>query len=574
MSREVIKLASVPNWTEDCGEEPGGRDFLGLQSVGEAILNALLPGLTNSTVHPRYYAFFAWVFKLANDQNIHAGKALSEHRFRYETALIYAAQATHATEIHNVVGIRDARTGPHRWIGASGQYGLYNSSWSDRVSAFPSANYRPSFASLRLLRVNSDGAISLLPEGKLLAEAFENQLAHSSAVRALAKAGPHPVRGTTLKQLHDDFCPCAVRSRGGADRPALIEVLFRFARPAQDQARRTEEDARRLSLAYLLHLVKECGRDAWDEGVLRTLLYYWQSPSKPYVPSSGLLRVAKAWRVFQAEQYERYALEALWAAFLRILAQHITLPFDLTETGRAIASQLGKNCFYQGQGLHLHSDLSDVTLEDLSSAILKAGARGLNPNSSGFFEESWRRYGCTAKVSEAAWASAIDDAFWNTGNAYSAFGAAVGLLVTLYLRWKRYDAAASGAEFLRIGGRLRLSLTKVMADLECRRDEPLPRVFSWLIEEYVVGQHLRVAAQKLAYEGIDTFWFCASEDGYRPNPERDISKAAPSYSGAKLWAARICLHDLNLIEIRKDSSSLCTREGRVVLQKALQTMAV
>jgi hypothetical protein len=324
----------------------------------------------------------------------------------------------------------------------------------------------------------------------------------------------------------------------------------------------------------LLHLVKECGRDAWDDRVLHTLLYYWQSPSKPYIPSPGLLKISEAWRVFQAEQYERYALETLWAAFLRILGQHINLPFDLTETGKAIASELGRSRFYQGLGLRLPSNLSDVTLEDLSAAILKAGARGLNPNSVDFFEESWRRFGSTAKASEAVWASEIDDAFRKTGNAYSAFGAAAGLLVSLWLRWRRYDTTASGAEFLKIGGRLRLSLAKVMTDLDSRRSEPLPRIFSWLLEEYVIGQHLRVAAQKLAYEGIDTFWFCASEDGYRLHPERDISKSAPSYSGPKLWAARICLHDLNLIEIRRDSSSRCTREGRAVLERVLQTTSV
>jgi hypothetical protein len=178
------------------------------------------------------------------------------------------------------------------------------------------------------------------------------------------------------------------------------------------------------------------------------------------------------------------------------LGPAIELPeIGADATGKAIASELGGSRFYQGLGLRLHSDLSDVTLEDLSAAILRAGARGLNPNSVDF----------------------------------------------------------------------------VMADLDSRRSEPLPRIFSWLLEEYVIGQHLRVAAQKLAYEGIDTFWFCASEDGYRLHPERDISKSAPSYSGPKLWAARICLHDLNLIEIRRDSSSRCTREGRAALERVLRS---
>ncbi len=571
MSANVSNLGAVPNWTEDTSEEAGGRDFLGLQSVGEAILDDLLPGLTNSTVHPRYYAFFTWAFKVANDTDVAAGKALTEHLFRYETALIYAAQATHGDGILSVVGIRDVRTGPHRWTGESRRYRVDKAAWSHRVSAFSSPYYRPSFTSLRLLRVNSDGTVSLLPEGQRLAEAFENQLAGSAAVRMLSKTGSRPVGGEVLKQLHDDFCPCAVRNRGGTDRPALIEVLFRFERSSQDPVRRKGEDARRSTLGYLLHLISKCGRDAWDdEDALRTLIYYWQSPSHAYVPEPGLRQTAEAWRVFQAQQYERYALETLWAAFLRILGQRVTLPFDLSAVGGAIASELMKSRFYQDRGLRLPSDLSGATLEDLSAAILKSAVPERRANGLTCFETSWRRLGPLAKGSEAFWVSEIQDALWNTGNAYWAFGAAVGLLVTLWLRWRCYAAGASGAEFLKVGGRLRLSLAKAMDDFESRRNESLPRVFSWLLEEYVVGQHLRVAAHKLASEGIDTFWFYASEEGYRVHPDRDVTESKPSYSGPKLWAARECLHDLNLIEVRGDSSCRCTREGRATLEKVLK----
>ncbi|MGA8504265.1 MAG: hypothetical protein WB762_01515, partial [Candidatus Sulfotelmatobacter sp.] len=71
---EKKAYSQIPDWTEDAGRPLGGRDFMGLQTVGETILNVLLPGLTNSTVHPRYYAFFSWVFKLASDAKIKVGK--------------------------------------------------------------------------------------------------------------------------------------------------------------------------------------------------------------------------------------------------------------------------------------------------------------------------------------------------------------------------------------------------------------------------------------------------------------------------------------------------------------------
>ncbi|MGA8440922.1 MAG: hypothetical protein WB714_22035, partial [Candidatus Sulfotelmatobacter sp.] len=100
---------------------------------------------------------------------------------------------------------------------------------------------------------------------------------------------------------------------------------------------------------------------------------------------------------------------------------------------------------------------------------------------------------------------------------------------------------------------------------------PLNRVFSWILEEYVIGQHLRVAAQKLATEGIDTFWFSATEDGYRLHPERNPSDARPTYSGTKIIAARSCLYDLGLIDSSRNSTYRCTNEGRNLLNAVLKS---
>ncbi len=561
----------VPDWTEDAGAGLGGRDFVGLQTVGETILNVLLPGLTNSTNHPRYYGFFSWVFKLARDAKIKVGKPLDAHLFLYETALIYAAQATHGEDIHNVVGIKSVRVGSHKWLGSTHEYSISRDRWENRVSAFSSPYYRPSFERLRLLRVKTDGTIVLKPEGQLLADAFEKQLTSPAAAR-LATLGSNRVSGRVLRKLHDDFCPCAVRRRSSSDRSSLIEVLFRLERPSQDPPQAEQERARRLSLAFVLHLVKECGRDAWDEDSLRTLIYYWQAPSRGYVPVPQLRRTAEEWRVFQAQQYERYAIETLWASFIRIVAHDIVVPFDLGKVSSEVVSVLNEQGYYRNRGLRLPGDLATTSLGDFSSAVLNAIKIGLTPRDSHFTEASWQKFRSASPFSEAAWVAEIKNALWKLGNPYQAFGAAVGLLAVLSLRWAGYRSTAPGSEFLRVGGQPRLSLGKVIGDFESRRNEPLSRVFSWILEEYVIGQHLRVAAQKLATEGIDTFWFCAMEDGYRLHSQRDPSDAHPTYSGAKIWAARSCLYDLRLIEIGPNSTYHCTDEGRDVLNAVLKSV--
>ncbi|MGA8506799.1 MAG: hypothetical protein WB762_14435, partial [Candidatus Sulfotelmatobacter sp.] len=538
---------------------------------GETILNVLLPGLTNSTVHPRYYAFFSWVFKLASDAKIKVGKPLVAHVFRYDTVLIYAAQAMHGEDIYRVVGIKSVREGPHKWLGASRKYSISRDQWQlNRVSAFSSPYYRPSFERLRLLLVEADGTIVLRPEGQILADAFERQLS-SRAAAALSKLGSNRVSGHVLRQLHDDFCPCGVRQMSRGDRSSLIEVLFRRERPSPDPAQAEQERARRLSLAFVLHLVKECGSDVWDGDSLRTLIYYWQSPSRAYFPAPQLRRTAEAWRVFQAQQYERYAIETLWASFVRIVARDIVVSFDLAKVSTQVISHLKEQRYYQNRGLRFARDLATTSLGEFSSAVLNAIKTRSNPRAPDFIEESWQKFRSTAAFSEAAWVAEIKNALWTIGNPYQAFGAAVGLLAVLCLRWAGYRPTASGSEFLRVGGQLRLSLGKVIADFESRRDEPLNRVFSWILEEYVIGQHLRVAAQKLATEGIDTFWFSATEDGYRLHPERNPSDARPTYSGTKIIAARSCLYDLGLIDSSRNSTYRCTNEGRNLLNAVLKS---
>jgi hypothetical protein len=127
--------SSFPDWTEYDDTRLGGRDFLGLQSVGDAMLELLLPGMTNATRHPRYYAYFCWLFQRAH----HLGLTVKQTRadqFRHETALVYAANANHTDDFGGVIGILGARRGPHAWQGPQKRYTLSQDDWGRRASAF------------------------------------------------------------------------------------------------------------------------------------------------------------------------------------------------------------------------------------------------------------------------------------------------------------------------------------------------------------------------------------------------------------------------------------------------------
>lgn len=50
-----------PSWSEVEYLPGGARDALRLETVGEAILEDLLPGINDQTRRARYYSFWAWV---------------------------------------------------------------------------------------------------------------------------------------------------------------------------------------------------------------------------------------------------------------------------------------------------------------------------------------------------------------------------------------------------------------------------------------------------------------------------------------------------------------------------------
>jgi len=52
-----------PAWTEQEFYAAGARDDLGIETLGEAILADLLPGINNQNRRARYYSFWAWALK-------------------------------------------------------------------------------------------------------------------------------------------------------------------------------------------------------------------------------------------------------------------------------------------------------------------------------------------------------------------------------------------------------------------------------------------------------------------------------------------------------------------------------
>src|SRR5688572_10327312 len=118
-----------------------------------------------------------------------------------------------------------------------------------------------------------------------------------------------------------------------------------------------------------------------------------------------------------------------------------------------------------------------------------------------------------------------------------------------------------------MGGRTRLSLRSMFTEFDRRGTATILEVLTWLLDEYTIGQHMRVATNKLRTEGLDTFWFHAQETGYELHPDREVRRARPGYNAPKLWAATSSLVDLGLLRRTQTNTFRCSAEGTRLLQK-------
>ncbi len=81
-----------PAWSEIEYLPGGARDALRLETVAEAMLEDLLPGINNGTQRARYYSFWAWVlYEFIRDEDaVHNQRGFYEWLRPREDMLIFA----------------------------------------------------------------------------------------------------------------------------------------------------------------------------------------------------------------------------------------------------------------------------------------------------------------------------------------------------------------------------------------------------------------------------------------------------------------------------------------------------
>lgn len=480
-----------PAWLAPLGAQSGGVDFMGLRQPGLTMADTLLPGLTNTTQTVRYYTAIAAWFRDA--PGTHALRVL-------ESAYVHACREHRHLGVPPV-GVVGART----FAGAAaGDYPTGLSLSPAAVSALDSAFYGPSAVALGVVGRDLDGHYRRTEIGNELADTCG---VDSSGVDVSA---PAPITRAFVASL-GGLCPCTPAL--GAERDLLEEVLFRHDRRRPGTAGEND-DARRATLALVLLLAEDVTdpEPTLLQGMIDRLVGRIPDavPEALRAQADGLGLLALRWHF-------RHAVEGAWAAFGRLVFHE--RPYGAHAAPYvALVARAGDG----GPWRPLLTDSVNT-------------ARGALPDVPGAELDAHRRLDATLDSEPAA----------------CLLLAATQILAISRLVGRVDRSKIAHARFLDLTEPWWCPLSALPREVV--PGVPFAEWVAFVLDRYVIGQHLLTAARKLA-DGVDGYFFYATEDGYRVDlarfgdGRRLRRQWRPDAGPTKLPSALAMLRDLGLLE--------------------------
>lgn len=502
-----MTMKSGPFWLDASAAGSRPIDHLGLRQPGLQMANAIFPGFTNTTRRARNYSIIAWIVTRAQNQG---------HLRRLETAVVHAARSHEHGDANRAVGVIGARSVPG---GDSGSESLLE--FDKRLpSVLQPANYGPSARYLGLLDPRSA------------------QPRPTQRARALAEAigipdwavpsHDAPTLSAAARKEIGRLCPCTDPAPGERD---LLEAMLLPA-PHDTRGDFAQWDLRRRrGLALMLHEVK-CGR----RERLPILQNYvdWITGRPAEAPPSELADEAWGFGVLSLRWFFRHALESVWGAFGRLVAQRQPMPATRAYVVRSALAAADSSSLW-APGATMDPRAAAAALRDLRAAETE-GHELIN-----------------ARMPE------------NPALAMLAAATQLALVCTSVTQLNQQGRFYE--RFLDLGDEERVSLMAL-----CRVLENAPTMAAWLevlVERFAVSQHLIFAARKWA-TGVDGYYFHETDAGFVLH--RRENEWFADAGQAKVMAAMSLLTDIGLVA-HGDAVGL-TGRGEVVLTGVLRDPGV
>ncbi|GAA3945404.1 hypothetical protein [Actinoplanes auranticolor] len=539
-----------PFWAARAYARGSGQDHLGLGSVSsDRLLAGLSPGVNVLTVHPRYWSFYAFLLDEFWARDLPRSRTAFRDFYRPREALYSFAcqlceQTEHETLTSGIVGSRRTYSviGQEEFDPAFdyikeplGGYGLY---------------YRTVMETLGLV-VLTDPATGVVfdaptPEGRAVAAGYRSAIDGTRFYRDYFAACDTAVPRDVLVEFAAAACLCQLRAAAAVDLPLLQDVFLHHGELE-------EAGRRRGSFRFFLDFCRTTLAEPVSQDRFRQLAYFRELDGERYAPLPGVLGIARRWRIYQAREYFAFAFNRLWAWVTRrgleLSGDGLSL-VPLSDLWAVITGELDDNGFC--------GDLPDPGIRaDMPGPVFADWLTGHVDVTLGV-DDVWPRHDELDEHVLYAWcANADDDA-----------GTLIAMLAILLLVHRRLGSAGrqadlgDDAELLAEGGGQRIGMTRFYGLLQRRlvANQTIAELLQWIITDFVIVQHERVATAKLPDSG-DTFRFRRVGDALRFFP----ADAPVAFNDSRFGALSTIVHELGLVSSLTLEQRELTAAGRALL---------
>ncbi len=542
-----------PVWGAKAYPPMSGQDHLGLGSVSsDRILPTLSPGINVLTVHPRYWSFYSFVLDEFWSRHLPRTRAAFRDFYRPREALFSMAchvcdTKEHATVGGNVIGSR--RVSP---LAAGNSFDPAFDYIKEPLGGY--SLYRSAMETTGILVIatpaNGFAFDALTPTGRALAAAYRDAISSTELWRNhLSGTLDESVSRGVLVDFARSGCLCRLRAAKNYDLPLLQDLFTHAGTPAQSAARRQ-------TLRLLLDLSQTGQEDGISEPAFRELIYFRQVDGVSYQAQADIAGVARRWRLYQAREYFAFAFNRLLGWLVRRGAHEsddgmMVLP--LTKIWELVDDALDNHDFAKQRRM------GNVRVRSTTPAIrfaeLLASRVDLEPG----VDDVWPPHQTLDELALFQWCSNdTDDA--------ETLVAMLALVLLIHRRigtLGRIQDLGEDAHLLAEGRGLRIGMLRFFEQLTKRlmTKATLSDLARWLIHDFVIVQHERVATAKLP---DDTFRLRRVGDSVQFFPHQE---AGAVLNNSRYGALSTTAHELGLVSSLRDPQRRLTVAGRRLLRK-------
>ncbi len=314
------QMSMLPGWTAapaTAGTE-GGIWALGLEQVGLRLADEMLPGLTNQTVHARYYAMFAWAFwRFARTSRLRKRSVRAQEQrlwFRRVESAFRVASELAEPQRRALVGSRAIRNRWDQIDRAGGRVSLVNDA---PASAW--VPYGASFREMRCAIVDRDVVQLLRPTGVALAEAFDAQLRATRVGRALVErlsSRAQSLDVDLLRQASDVFALRQLEADEPEHGPALTDARTPHTLSGATSGHPLfgkRDEARSRTIGLFLEIARQSAGSLRESGeVHRVFAGGAFREGRTFRPPEIFALDFLRWQRYQERQHQKLALYGIW----------------------------------------------------------------------------------------------------------------------------------------------------------------------------------------------------------------------------------------------------------------------